>query len=198
MNIDNKQCILIFFIILLIIFHNNDNIAIITAFGISYLLFNMFLKNKLLATGLSFLVLISLYLFKAHNKSKYYENFETEEIMKQLDELSEKVTTNNMVNSNSNTDTNKNSTDSSNVDENEDTNADKEIDISEIDFDKDNSGNIDQNDVEKKYMTASDAQKETFRLINTIKQLDDTVKNLTPTLKQGADIIDRFKKLGFH
>lgn len=46
-----------------------------------------------------------------------------------------------------------------------------------------------------KYMESAKAQRETFRLINTIKQLDDTVKHLAPTLKQGADIIDRFKKL---
>lgn len=45
------------------------------------------------------------------------------------------------------------------------------------------------------YVRAAKAQKETFRLINTIKQLDDTINGLAPTLKEGAKIIEKFKKL---
>lgn len=44
-------------------------------------------------------------------------------------------------------------------------------------------------------LTPSQAQKETFRLINTLKQLDDTIQNMAPTLKEGAKIIEKFKKL---
>jgi hypothetical protein len=43
--------------------------------------------------------------------------------------------------------------------------------------------------------TASSAQRESFRLINTVKELDSTIKSLSPTLNQGKQIIDMMKKL---
>ena len=59
---------------------------------------------------------------------------------------------------------------------------------------------IDDNDApsldsDNEFIKSTKAQKETFRLINTIKQLNHTVNNLAPALKQGANIIDKFKKL---
>ncbi len=78
-----------------------------------------------------------------------------------------------------------------------DTVKDKKDEINEDDLtlfedaDKDKTPTITDN----KYMESAKAQRETFRLINTIKQLDDTVKNLAPTLQQGANIIAKFKKL---
>ena len=41
------------------------------------------------------------------------------------------------------------------------------------------------------------AQRETFRLINTVKQLDSTIKNLAPTLKQGKKILEAYEKIAF-
>lgn len=41
------------------------------------------------------------------------------------------------------------------------------------------------------------AQRETFRLINTVKQLDTTIKELAPTLKSGKKIIEAYQKLTF-
>lgn len=82
--------------------------------------------------------------------------------------------------------------------------------LTKIDGDKTNDGTkdeikdedinlLDQDDniptEGNKYIEASKAQRETFRLINTIKQLEETVSGLAPTLKQGADIIEKFKKL---
>lgn len=43
--------------------------------------------------------------------------------------------------------------------------------------------------------TPASAQREAFRLINTVKQLDSTLKTLSPTLTQGKQIIDMMKKL---
>ena len=45
------------------------------------------------------------------------------------------------------------------------------------------------------YIRSTQAQKETYRLINTIKQLEDTLNGLAPTIKQGAKIIEQFKRL---
>ena len=44
-------------------------------------------------------------------------------------------------------------------------------------------------------MTPAKAQRETFRLINTMKQLEDTLKGMEPVLKRGANVIDKMKKL---
>jgi len=65
----------------------------------------------------------------------------------------------------------------------------KDDDITEDDVDK-----VPTKDNEYMKKSAA-AQRETFRLIDTIKQLQDTVENLTPALKQGAGIIEQFKKL---
>jgi len=92
---------------------------------------------------------------------------------------------------------------------------DKEIDVDKIIGEltnlssverKDNIDEIKEEDLEllddktpttnNDYMVKSaKAQRETHRLIDTIKQLQDTVENLTPALKQGASIIEQFKKL---
>jgi molecular chaperone DnaK (HSP70) len=48
---------------------------------------------------------------------------------------------------------------------------------------------------ENKNPTASEAQRETFRLIDTVKQLDDTIKSLGPTLTQGKEIMNMFDKI---
>jgi hypothetical protein len=54
--------------------------------------------------------------------------------------------------------------------------------------------------VEKKLSeyTPSEAQKRTFGLIDSIKQLEDTVKQLTPTLVEGKRVLDAFEKLDIH
>ena len=43
--------------------------------------------------------------------------------------------------------------------------------------------------------TPSQAQRETFRLIDTVKQLDTTLKDMGPTLSEGKKIINMFQKL---
>jgi hypothetical protein len=41
----------------------------------------------------------------------------------------------------------------------------------------------------------ADAQKETYRMIDTVKQLKTTVETLAPTIKEGRKILEAFKKL---
>ena len=47
----------------------------------------------------------------------------------------------------------------------------------------------------KKIRTPAEAQRETYRLIDTVKQLDSTLKALGPTLTQGIEIINMFDKI---
>jgi len=67
-----------------------------------------------------------------------------------------------------------------------------EDDLNLFEESKEDDGIPDENN---KYMQSTKAQKETFRLINTIQQLNDAVNQLAPTLQQGAGIIEKFKKL---
>lgn len=46
-------------------------------------------------------------------------------------------------------------------------------------------------------MTPAQAQRETFHLIDTVKQLDDTIKSLGPTLTQGKELLKMFDKIKF-
>lgn len=48
---------------------------------------------------------------------------------------------------------------------------------------------------DKKNLSPAEAQRETFRLIDTVKQLDDTIKALGPTLSQGKQIMNMFDKI---
>ena len=42
-------------------------------------------------------------------------------------------------------------------------------------------------------MTADEAQKQTYKLIDTVKQLNATMKTLAPTLKSGQDILEKLE-----
>ena len=74
----------------------------------------------------------------------------------------------------------------------------KSLNLGELDLNQmlsDTSTESDKITSGNTYMTSSDAQKETFRLINTVKELDKTLKAISPTLTQGKNIIDMMKKL---
>jgi energy-coupling factor transporter transmembrane protein EcfT len=60
--------------------------------------------------------------------------------------------------------------------------------------DKESEKNGDLNS-DKKNLSPAEAQRETFRLIDTVKQLDDTIKALGPTLSQGKQIMNMFDKI---
>lgn len=120
---------------------------------------------------------------------EYYENFENkdlnvEKLVKELSNIS------NTINTDDNDDENN---DAENSAENS---ANNNIDnIDDIKFDDIDDNDAPSLDSDNEFIKSTKAQKETFRLINTIKQLNHTVNNLAPALKQGANIIDKFKKL---
>ncbi len=64
--------------------------------------------------------------------------------------------------------------------------------FSASDKDSEKSSKLNTN---KKKFTPAEAQRETFRLIDTVKQLDDTIKSLGPTLSQGKEIMNMFDKI---
>lgn len=70
-------------------------------------------------------------------------------------------------------------------------------DIKEHDFDSSIETEEDVLNMEKKDTkdyTPNEAQKQTFKLIDTVKQLDSTIKTLAPTLEIGRKVIDKMKK----
>jgi hypothetical protein len=46
-----------------------------------------------------------------------------------------------------------------------------------------------------KQYTPAEAQRETYNLIDTVKQLELTVKNITPTLTEGKRVLEAFEKM---
>ena len=70
-------------------------------------------------------------------------------------------------------------------------------DIKEHDFDSSIETEEDVLNMEKKDtkdFTPSEAQKQTYKLIDTVRQLDSTIKTLAPTLEIGRKVIDKMKK----
>jgi len=150
----------------------------ILAFILTYEIVTYYIKNLLHAVLISLGFVLFLFLFK---NVTYTENFD-------------------------------NNTNNTNIGEKEKTIMDKlhELTLKEkvnLKEDKKLLDDIKENDVfDKKeeekdaitsdeYVRSTQAQKETFRLINTIKQLEDTLGGLAPTIKQGAKVIEQFKRL---
>ena len=63
----------------------------------------------------------------------------------------------------------------------------KDYDFKKSRVSKDEDENTKNKDVDE--YTPREAQKETFQLINTVKQLKDTVTELAPILKEGKTIL---------
>lgn len=64
-----------------------------------------------------------------------------------------------------------------------------------IDIDVDSDEEIENARGIKSYNDPYIAQKETYRLIDTVKQLKDATTSLAPILKEGRGVMDAFKKL---
>ena len=64
-----------------------------------------------------------------------------------------------------------------------------------VDDDKEDSKGTKSTSDDHTKLGAAGAQRETFRLINTVNELDKTLKALSPTLNQGKNIIEMMKKL---
>jgi hypothetical protein len=70
----------------------------------------------------------------------------------------------------------------------------KDHDVSD---DKEKIKNVEPSNKSPSEMTPALAQRETFRLIETVKMLEDTMKDLAPTLKEGHKVMESFKKIAF-
>ena len=122
------------------------------------------------------------------------EGFDGGDILKELEDLVSQTNTPSTKNNNN---------DNDNDDDNDNKKDIKESDVNvdDIGLDDDEDKPLKKGELPKldgdymSKMTSAKAQRETFRLIDTIQQLDDTIKNLAPTLEKGAGLIERFKKL---
>lgn len=73
---------------------------------------------------------------------------------------------------------------------------DKMLQFSALDDKSEKQGNK-NSDNKTSSLTPAQAQRETFHLIDTVKQLDDTIKSLGPTLTQGKELLKMFDKIKF-
>lgn len=166
-------------LLLLSVVIENYNMKLLTLFFLMSIVINWITNDLYKSICISFFIILYFYL----TQSPTYEGFENNEEDINVDNLLKELTDL-----------------ASNVGEKA-----KDIDLGEDSDEKKDEGEIKEEDLDLldddapkeggQYVESAKAQRETFRLINTIKQLDDTVKNLAPTLKQGADIINKFKKL---
>lgn len=86
--------------------------------------------------------------------------------------------------------------DAANADENE---LNKLTEKKELNMNDDQRKKVETMSGTKKadLQTPAGAQRETFRLINTVEQLQSTIKELAPTLNSGRKIIEAYEKLSF-
>ena len=164
----------IFAIVLVILssFDHSFNMKVLISFFLMSIVIYWLTDDIYISLALSFIITFVYYI----TNNKMYENFENDKKEMKVDEIIKEL---------------------SNISETmkkDDETEEKKKEITEDDInilDDDDKTPTEDNE----YMESAKAQRETFRLINTIKQLDDTVKTLAPTLKQGASIIEKFKKL---
>lgn len=188
---DNLLYYLVIIIILIILstILNNYYINLFIYLIILTFIFNLFAKN--LAT--SFLIALFIVLFLTY-ANQTFEPFETSDNKDTGDDKSKKLL-DDIKKLAKISDTTSDDTEFDNIGEKDQFEEDEEND------EKNDEKNGEKKEKKKgegeddEYTKATKAQKETFRLINTIKQLDDTINGLAPTLKEGAKIIEKFKKL---
>ena len=169
---------LVLLLILAFLKHENANYTIFTSFALIYFILSFyskkFIHNVLIAFSIvSILSILSIYLnscyFNLNNN--YLELFENEN-----EDDSEKEENKEIKN-----------TDPVTMD-----------DITDLDdmIDEDfNKTSNDNSKINTNNMDHATAQKETFRLINSVKLLEKTIQDLAPTLKQGKNIINALDKM---
>lgn len=179
----------IIFIIMLNMTSNRYGVSLLSFF-ITYIIFYWIFKDMYIALGASSVLLI-LYNLYWEQYEEGFESGDMDNIIKSLKEVSDKYALSDDGGS-------------AKLPEEDDDITKEEDDIDQILNDVDEKeDNISTDGVpsilsDSKYfdnLTPAKAQRETFRLIKTIEQLDDTMKSLAPTLKKGATLIDKFKKL---
>ncbi len=171
---------LVLLLILAFLKHENANYTIFTSFALIYFILSFyskkFIHNVLIAFSIvSILSILSIYFNSCYSNSSnnYFELFENEN---EKEDDSKKEENKEIKN-----------TDPVTMD-----------DIADLDdmIDEDfNKTSNDNSKINTNNMDHATAQKETFRLINSVKLLEKTIQDLSPTLKQGKNIIDALDKM---
>ena len=167
-------------------FNQSDLIIGIFSFLILTLIIYWMTRDYYLSIGISFILVLILYVSTV--KTPFYEGFDVEELAKELEDVAQTGKDPSQI-----------------IDKMKEIDENKEDKITDDDlglFDEENEEKIIQKENKtedyKKYMstmTPVKAQRETFRLINTMKQLEDTLKGMEPVLKRGANVIEKMKAL---
>lgn len=174
-DIINYSMFFAIFLVILSTFDHSFNIKILINFFLLSIIIFWLTNDIYRSISIAFIITFIYYM----TNNGMYETFDNkdlkvDDIVKELTNISKTINKDN--------------------DDTEDDKNNKE-EITEDDINLLNDDDDKTPNESNKYMESAKAQRETFRLINTIKQLDDTVKHLAPTLKQGANIIEKFKKL---
>ncbi len=174
-------------LVILSTFANNFNLRVIVSFFLMVIIIFWLTNDIYKAICVAFIITLVFYVTQ-NDVSEGFENKEikVDEIVKELTDLSQKA-----AEEKPDEDEDKDSTPLNSVP----LNKKEEIQDDDVNLLEDEEKHENTPDLNNKYIESAKAQRETFRLINTIKQLDETVKNLAPTLKEGAGIIEKFRKL---
>ena len=210
LNYSNIFYILLILLILLCIFYNNVIFSSFLSYTIIFFLLVPFFNDPIILFFTSFIIIILLNMlpdktYNLINSEINIENFdiddEDEENKKNNNELkSEKK--NNEINQKINNLVDKLSTidDENSKIKEDDLNSMNNIPIKELKNTIKNNINDHDLDYKKKdteSMEPYQAQKETFELINSVQNLQDTVKTLGPLLKEGRKVLDLYKNFKF-
>ena len=190
MDIQQKIIILVTLIFLLCIFSKSMLISDIISFFIILILSNEMinkLEYSIIVTIVIFILLKSIVI----QSPQYMENFDEKSNFKN-DDIETKQKEDDGI------------PDMKNVQFNEkDLNERNEFDkVDDIDKIIDKADNSEKNPTSTEKKNASDlepfeAQKETFELINTVKTLSQTIKELGPALSEGRKVLDLYKNFKF-
>lgn len=174
-NLSKKILLITLFIIILCKDYNITDIKILLSVLISTLIVNFYINDIINSFIISVLIISIMYFInKIDNKKKsiVYENFDSLQKIKK-DYKKE------------NKDSDELSKDSIKL---------INLDPASDSEDEDKEKKLNENKKIEDYGPA-DAQKETYRMIDTVKQLKTTVESLAPTIKEGRKILEAFKKL---
>ena len=190
MDIQQKIIILVTLIFLLCIFSKSMLISDIISFFIILILSNEMinkLEYSIIVTIVIFILLKSIVI----QSPQYMENFDEKSNFKN-DDIETKQKEDDGIPDMKNVQFNE-------KDLNERNDFDKVDDIDKI---IDKADNSEKNPTSTEKKNASDlepfeAQKETFELINTVKTLSQTIKELGPALSEGRKVLDLYKNFKF-
>ena len=197
--------VLLVLLILLIIFYNNPVISSIISYIIIFFLLVPFIKDPIILFFTTFIIILLLsiqtdktqHILNYEHLSNKNDNDITEEIE---DDIKKK--SNNQLNSNINRLVEQLSTidDDKAILQKSDLIDNNNININELDPIIESNIENDKKpkeDLKINEMEPYQAQKETFHLINSVENLQNTVKTLAPLLREGKRVLDLYKNFKF-